>query len=274
MGMGTRRAGANGAIPALLLAALVLPSFLQAASEGDPAGASGDIRFVVDAVSFPRSAGEVHEEVYLLIPNKDLRFEPGESGISEAEIRVRFRFRAWPTGETILVRAIDALLPMSPPDGEDDLQVLQHSFPLPEGPYELRVEVEDRKTLGFGFFHLFWRRPKRGRAVGHFQAKGCRAHDLSISDIQLARSVEADSESEFAKGGVEVIPQPNRLYGALMPVLSFYYEVYDLTEGRDPAGEPYHVMHRVVDAGGAAVLEERQALDAAPGITRFRRSGA
>jgi len=265
---------ATGRLLLLLGMALSAASGASADSDGEPVGSAGRIRFVVDAVSFPRSAGNTTEEVYLLLSSKDLRFEDRGNGTADAEIRVRFHFRAWPTGETILRKAMTAVLPKEPSaEGGGGLQLLQHAFSLPEGPYQLVVEVEDLRTRGFGFFRLFGRRPNMGKALAYFEAKGFRPQALAISDIQLARSLAPDAASEFAKGNLEVIPQPNRLYGALMPVLSFYYEIYDLGDGQDPAGEPYRVTHRVTGSDGAVVLEEKVALQAAPGVSRFRRSG-
>jgi GWxTD domain-containing protein len=257
----------------LLGAALAPSSGASADPDGDPAGSVGRLRFVVDAVSFPRSPGNTTEEVYLLLASKDLRFEDRGNGTAGAEIRVRFHFRSWPTGETILRKTMNAVLPMEPSAEDGGLQVLQHAFLLREGPYQLTVEVEDLRTRGFGFFRLFGRHPKKGKAVAYYEAKGFRPEGLAISDIQLARSLAPDAASEFAKGNLEVIPQPNRLFGALMPVLSFYYEIYDLGDEQDPAGEPYRVTHQLVVSDGAVVLEENVALHAAPGISRFRRSG-
>jgi GWxTD domain-containing protein len=267
-----RRPGQRSIV--LLLACLLAPGFARGVPDGDPVGASGQIRFVVDAASFHRSSKDVYEEVYLLIPNADLRFVERGGSAPEAEIRVRFKFRTWPTGEPILQETLEAKLRKAMGDSGEELQVLQRAFAVPRGAYELRVEVEDRNTLGFGFFHLFGRSPKRGSAVCRFVARPFEEDGIEISDVELARSVARNAESEFAKGAIEVIPQPNRMFGALMPALSFYYEIYDLEEEqRDPAGEPYRVVVQVRDASGSVVHEDEHALIAAPEAMSFRRTG-
>ncbi|MFH1278701.1 MAG: GWxTD domain-containing protein [Candidatus Eisenbacteria bacterium] len=260
----------------LAAALLLLAGGGPASAGGDPVQASGEIRFIVDRASFLRGAA-VLEEIYLLIPSKDLRFESPEGNAPpESEIRVRFRFRRWPTGEPILDRRMDALLPGPAPGGGEapDLQILTHAFELPEGPYRLEVEVEDRKSRGMGFFYLFGRAAKKGNAVCFYRAKEFDPNGLDLSDIQFSRAIEEDREGTFAKGSWDVTPQPNRLFGVLMPELSFYYEIYDHAERRDPGGEPYRVRHEILDADDRVAVEEEQALSARGRGSLFRRTGA
>lgn len=270
---GLRRASSAAVRAAvLLLALLALPGRSCGEGEAEPAGSSGSIRFVVDAVSFYRPGGAVYEEVYLLVPNRDLRFEGEPGQVSRANIRVRFRFRSWPLGEDLLDQSMEAVLEKAPEEGEDDLQILQHAFRIPEGSYQLRVTVEDLGTRSFGFFRLFWRHPKRGEALAHFQAKSFAADHLDVSDLEFARRVASVDGSDFSKGASEVLPQPNRLFGALMPVLSFYYEIYDAGEPRDPESGPYWVTHQIVGADGAVLVERLQKLIVPSTSERVRRS--
>ena len=58
---------------------------------------------------------------------------------------------------------------------------------------------------------------------------------LSISDIELATRIEPVSQaSKFAKNGLQVIPNPTRLFSLKSPVY-IYFEIYQL--GTDPAGK-------------------------------------
>ncbi len=243
-------------------------------AEGEPTGSEGEIRFVVDAASFQREEGSGREEIYLLIPNEDLRFEETAGEQLEAEIEVRFEIRSWPTGEPLLEKKIGAVLRRGRGvDEERDLQILQHAFRIPAGRYRMVVEVEDRNTLGFGFFRLFGRSSKKGKAVCYFHARHFRDEGVEVSDIQFARMIEEKTGGEFEKGKYEVLPQPNRLYGILLTCLSFYYEIYDMGERRDPGGEPYRVRHQVIDGEGKIRLEEEQALSTVGRGRRFRRTG-
>lgn len=258
----------------LAAAALLLFAWTgRAAAGGEPVQASGEIRFVVDGASFLRGSA-VLEEIHLLIPTRDLEYGPAEKGGGpEAEIRVRFRVRRWPTGEPVLDKSLDARFPGAAAGADvPDLQVLTLSFEVPEGPYRLEVEVEDRKSRGFGFFHLFGRDSNKGSATAYYLAKAYGRSGLGISDLLFAREIAEDREGTFAKGEWDVTPQPNRLYGILMPELSFYYEIYDHADRRDPGGEPYRVLHEVEDDGGAVVLREEQALSATGRGSLFRRT--
>ncbi len=257
----------------LPLGLLLSPSLSPALTEPGAVVASGEIRFVVDAVSFRGEAGKVREEFYILIPTDDLVYEAGDGGLPEAVIAVRFRFRQWPTGVPLLDEESRATFgPPDPAKSSPDLQVLQKSFSLDPGRYQVEVRVQDQKSRGFGFFHLFGRSPDEGVAVGNFEARTFRTAGADVSDIQFARRFEDPEGDEFAKGKWAVIPQPNRLYGVFMPTLYFYYELYDPSDLRDPGGEPYRVRHQIVDEGGVVRAEEEQALSVWGRGDRFRRA--
>ena len=261
----------------ILTAAFIVLLFLpdpHLLAGGEPTASEGEIRFVVDAASFQREEGSAREEIYLLIPNEDLRYEESAGERFEAEIEVRFEICSWPTGEPLLERKIGAVLRRGGgADEERDLQILQHDFRVPEGGYRMVVEIEDRKTLGFGFFRLFGRSSKKGKAVCYFHARHFRNDGVEVSDIQFARLIDEKEGGEFEKGKYEVLPQPNRLYGILLARLPFYYEIYDMGERRDPGGEPYRVRHQVIDGEGKIRIEEEQALSATGLGRRFRRTG-
>ena len=55
--------------------------------------------------------------------------------------------------------------------------------------------------------------------------------NLLVSDIQLATSITqnaADDSSPFYKNTLEVMPNPSAIYGYGLPVLYFYYEIYNV----------------------------------------------
>lgn len=59
--------------------------------------------------------------------------------------------------------------------------------------------------------------------------------ELTVSDIELAvRLGRASSQNKFVKSGLQVVPNPLRVYGVNLPVLSIYAEIYGLSE---PAAE-------------------------------------
>lgn len=63
--------------------------------------------------------------------------------------------------------------------------------------------------------------------------------DLTVSDIELSVQLgKASSQNKFTKNGLQVVPNPLRMYGVNLPVLSIYAEIYGLSEplaeGEDP----------------------------------------
>lgn len=59
--------------------------------------------------------------------------------------------------------------------------------------------------------------------------------ELTVSDIELSvRLGRASTQNMFVKNGLQVVPNPLRMYGVNLPVLSIYAEIYGLSE---PAAE-------------------------------------
>lgn len=257
----TRTTALIGAVAAFLLSAGPAPA---SSIDGQPTSSSGDIRFVIDAATF-RGVGEtVTEEIYILIPNRELAYvNRGKNGL-EADLDVSVAFRRWPSGELLRQESINTKLtaPTSAvARGIHDLQVLQKSFDIEPGPYEVTVEVTDRNTMGFGFFHIFGRDPDRGEASGRFMARRFESEGLEISDFLFTRGMESEAG--------DAVPNPNRLYGAMMPVLSYYYQVYDNYEGLSAEGEKYFVRHEVIGADGKVEIREDRIFETSGGSGRF-----
>ncbi len=232
------------------------PVFLSASTvDGQPTSSSGDIRFVIDAATFRGENGKVGEELYILIPNREIEFINRGTAGHEADMDVSVIFRRWPSGELLLQERINTKLTVSSSEeakGVHDLQVLQKSFEIDPGPYEVVVELTDRNTMGFGFFHLFGRDPQRGSASGRFVARRFRDQGLEISDFLFTRGAEERVE--------ETVPNPNRLYGAMMPTLSYYYQVYDLIRVQSNEGSDYFVRHEVIDSDRKVHIQEDRIL--------------
>ena len=204
------------------------------------------------------------EDLYILVPNREIQFvNRGAEGL-EADLDISVVFRRWPSGEMLLQERINTKLSVSSSDkarGIHDLQVLQKSFNIEPGPFEVVVEVTDRNTMGFGFFHLFGRDPQKGSASGRFVARRFRDEGLEISDFLFTRGAE--------ESVAEIIPNPNRLYGAMMPTLSYYYQVYDLTN-QQPEGEgDYFVRHEIIGSDRKIHLQEDRILSVRGNDGRF-----
>ena len=87
----------------------------------------------------------------------------------------------------------------------------------PEGRYRATIEVRDEATRRIGIFEQ------------DYTVSGYTGDSLMLSDIKLAVSIApADStEGPFIRNGLEIVPNPARLYQRTDPV-HFYYEIYNL----------------------------------------------
>jgi len=82
---------------------------------------------------------------------------------------------------------------------------------------------------------------------------------LSLSDLELCSSIKqipADTSNIFYKNTLEVIPNPSILYGAGLPVMFYYVEVYNLTS--KVKGGEYVCVAGVFDAAGHEVLKQNR----------------
>lgn len=117
------------------------------------------------------------------------------------------------------------------------------SFSLPEGTYRITLSAWDmynmdrRDSLSIPVtIHLF---PKDHEA---------------FSDVELCTSIQASSsqQSVFYKNTLEVIPNPNRLYGTGLPILYYYLEVYNLHHIKDTGYVTIHTA--IIDVSGKELV--------------------
>ena len=82
---------------------------------------------------------------------------------------------------------------------------------------------------------------------------------VSISDIELASTIRKTQNGEknlFTKGPYDVIPNPSGIYSSNLPVIYYYYEVYNLLQGI--AGEKYRVNNTILDLNGLQVQSNQK----------------
>jgi GWxTD domain-containing protein len=121
------------------------------------------------------------------------------------------------------------------------------SFGLPEGEYTLKVIGRDKQN-GVRRDSLLLRLP----------VKMIPDDRMSLSDIELASSIKqhGNPSSPFYKNTLEVVPQPEGLYGENQKVF-LYAEAYNLQKG-GTNGE-YHIRILVYDAVGREVISRERA---------------
>lgn len=81
--------------------------------------------------------------------------------------------------------------------------------------------------------------------------------ELLISDLQLANSIvqnSQDPDSPFYKNTLEVVPNPSLLFGHGLPVLFFYYEMYNVDV--NVKTEYLKVSYELIHSSGNAVYDK------------------
>jgi GWxTD domain-containing protein len=114
--------------------------------------------------------------------------------------------------------------------------------------------VEDLGARKRGLLYLITGQHRGSSVTGDLVPPPFVGKAFGTSDLQFAWVVgPLGADSTFAKGSLEVVPNPSRGYGRFQSVLSLYYEIYD---GRGAWDGPrtYLLVEDVLNANGAPVL--------------------
>jgi len=82
---------------------------------------------------------------------------------------------------------------------------------------------------------------------------------LYLSDIQLGSSIkndDVDTLSLFYKNTIEIVPNPDAVYGKTMPVIYYYYEIYNLNEKSDTSA--ITASKRIINSRNKTVLSKER----------------
>lgn len=104
-------------------------------------------------------------------------------------------------------------------------------YPLPQGTYELKVEISDAQI------------PERARKYSTSIELTFPTTEVNQSDIQLLAAVEStEAEGPMVKNGFLMEPLPFNYYGRGANVLTFYHEIYNSDQ---VIGVPFVVSYRI-----------------------------
>jgi len=115
------------------------------------------------------------------------------------------------------------------------------STAIPPGKYELVMNIHDAETKDQVNF------TRRFEVPDYFKK------DLSISDLQFAGNITAESSVEDSAIGVDVVPNLVRAYGEHQSDMYVYYEVYSTAP--EDAEKPLYVTYKIKAAGGKERLK-------------------
>jgi GWxTD domain-containing protein len=207
-----------------------------------PDFATSPLEFFFDVARFRGDSSQVLVEVYFGIPNWELSFVEGPSGEREARL---VRGVSLHGGDNQLIRRNSAPLKLF---ADADLDTSHHAY-IPEialipaypGTYQLSVQLLDETSGRSQVYKQELRLLPFGEEY------------LRLSDVELAALIRPSAEGgKFAKGGVEVIPNPTRTYYPGQSVF-IYYEIYNLKQ--DPFGATrYRVVYEVQSLDQVSVV--------------------
>ncbi len=77
---------------------------------------------------------------------------------------------------------------------------------------------------------------------------------LVMSELQLASDIKrTDKVTQYYKNGYQIIPNTERLYGMGLPMLMFYFELYNLKQSGEPDTAHYDVTYSILNSDREAV---------------------
>ncbi|MDZ7276545.1 MAG: GWxTD domain-containing protein [candidate division KSB1 bacterium] len=201
-----------------------------------PVRSRGELRFYLDTASFRGPAGRTRQEFYTEIALEQLSFRPAPQGLqSDFQTSVVIA----DTAGNILLRDEwkQSLSARRPEELAGRMLPNQFELLLAPGVYDLTLTLTDLHSR------------KQGHAALRFQAHAIPTDTLALSDLQLATSIRVDSTGgKFAKHGFNVMPHASATFSSSLPLLYFYFEIYNLA-----AADSYAVQYAIRNARGAAL---------------------
>jgi GWxTD domain-containing protein len=227
------RVGAAGRrLPFIVLALLAAApaACLGWNADLDPPDAStGDIVFYVDIVTFYDGPDRNVEEIYCIVPNEQLKFLERDQGFSGKLKYTVGLVDSLGRNVESTEKTVDVYAP-SADEATDKtvVQVLQSKLSVAPGRYRVKVLLTDLNARKRTILSYIFKRYRRGEADVAVDSRPFDEGRVSISDIEFARSVTRKPEGDFQKSGYEIIPNPQRRFGLLLPEMAVFFEVYDL----------------------------------------------
>ncbi len=221
---------------------------------------SGEIHFRLDHASFRSGAGTTESEFYLEVDNGELEFqERDDRYVAEVEFRIDFYGGGKRIGRREYPLDLVEQAPRLPgggipPEVLARRQVLELRIPVPESTDSVQVEVEDKNARKHGLVYMFTKARKGGSAGSGLVPRQFPPEELSVSDLEFARPFGSGLiDSTFLKSGIDVEPNPGRVYGAAERVVSTYFEVYDLAPWEPGERRQYDLGYVLRDQEGIEI---------------------
>jgi len=219
------------------------------------------LSFCIDVVTFRDTGDRGLVQINCSISNDQIRFVETDEGDATGSLKIVSRFESL-AGDVVdeAERQVEVgARSMLQAEERNVIQMVQLDRKLSPGHYRLTVSVTDLNAPKVGLWYAVRGIKRSGEVRCEVRVPDLRARALGISGITFARYVRTDSTGgEFSRSGIEIIPNPSRLYGLRLPDLSVYFEVYDGREGH-PA-DTLTAEYVVLDNEGRRVLGQTRVL--------------
>lgn len=206
-----------------------------------PARSEGDLLFYLDTSSFRARNQQTYQEFYYLLPFSELNFLESPGGLRDS---LRVEISLQDTLNQILVQDSWPLALRAAGWQELEGRFLPDLFEMTLLPGSFRLQMKITE------YHS----GKNGTVILDFDAVSFLENKLAFSQIQFASQISNDStgaDPKFIKNSLNIVPNPNRVFGRTLPVLYFYAEIYNLKESSNSGN--YIISHQITDLDGQPV---------------------
>jgi len=166
--------------------------------------------------SFRGEDGNTDVEIYYSIPQNYIQYIP-DRGRFSAKVRKGFFIFGEDWNDVKREIYIDEFSEDTYPDTSHIFHILdQKNLEIKPGEYQLAIEIQDESSENTGI-------SREMISVESFETD-----NLQLSDIVFAAKIDTEiTKPEFSSRGLEIIPNPVRIYKTNQP-LYVYYEIYNL----------------------------------------------
>jgi GWxTD domain-containing protein len=178
--------------------------------EREPDRSTGDLRFFADFAMFQAHRDSMRIDLYLKFPHTMLSFSKKGStfvALYEGTILVKCK-----DGRRVAMEEFEGRIQENSYAGAQSMRQSESRFfrfVLEPGRYDFTVTLGDVNSQRRGMIH-------REMNVVSFPVNA-----VSISSIVFAERIEGDAPRD-----INIVPNPEKIYGEHLPELKFYYEVY------------------------------------------------
>ena len=182
-----------------------------------PSKSIGALEFYLDTASFRSSVGNTYQEFYYQIPLGQLTFTNTEGRLVDT-LEISFSLKD-ERGDSVFENYWTTPL-VAATEQELAGRFIPEQFDLllQPGKYLATLRIQEQSS------------ERQGTAGLGFDAVGFDQQQFAASSIQFASDIRHDStDGKFAKNGLRILPNPSRIFGLSLPMLVFYYEIYNVS---------------------------------------------